>query len=111
MSSKINKRRQTLKYVLWDWFASLVTWILFFCYRKTIENVNIFKDLSVIYNDENFWFGIAFIPIAWLFLFLLSGSYSKVYFKSRVRELGQTMLVTLIGTNLTVGTKTAMLSG
>lgn len=98
MSSKINKRRQTLKYVLWDWFASLVTWILFFCYRKTIENVNIFKDLSVIYNDENFWFGIAFIPIAWLFLFLLSGSYSKVYFKSRVREFGQTMLVTLIGT-------------
>lgn len=98
MSSKINKRRQTFKYVLWDWFASLVTWILFFCYRKTIENVNIFKDLSVIYNDENFWFGIAFIPIAWVFLFLLSGSYSKVYFKSRVRELGQTMLVTLIGT-------------
>ena len=97
MSRKINKRRQTLIYVLWDWFASLVTWILFFCFRKTIENVNISKDLSVIYNDENFWLGIVFIPIAWLFLFLMSGSYSKVYFKSRVREFGQTIIVTLIG--------------
>lgn len=98
MSSKINKRRQTFKYVLWDWFASFVSWILFFCYRKKIENPDVFNDISVVYNDENFWFGIAFIPIAWLFLFLLSGSYSKVYFRSRVRELGQTILVTLIGT-------------
>ncbi|MBR6439646.1 MAG: sugar transferase [Bacteroidales bacterium] len=98
MSSKINKRKQTLKYVLWDWIASVAAWFIFFCYRKKIEADGGCVDFSVIYEDQNFWIGIIFIPIAWLFLFLLSGAYSKVYFKSRVRELGQTILVTLIGT-------------
>ena len=98
MSKSINKPKQTLRYVLWDWFASVVSWFIFFCYRKKIEAVDVLADFSVVTDDNNFWIGIICIPIAWLFLFLLAGSYQKVYLKSRVRELGQTLLVTLIGT-------------
>ncbi len=97
MSNKINKRRQTFRYVLWDWIASVVTWFIFFCYRKRMEAFDVFDDFSVVYGDKNFWIGIIVIPLAWLFLYLLAGSYRKVYFKSRVRELGQTFLVTLVG--------------
>jgi len=97
LSKKINKRKQTLKYVLWDWIASVVSWFIFFCSRKRVEAVDIFADFSIVADDMNFWVGIICIPIAWLFLYLLAGSYQKVYFKSRVRELGQTLLVTLIG--------------
>lgn len=97
MSNKINKRRQTFRYVLWDWIASVVTWFIFFCYRKRMEVFDVFDDFSVVYGDKNFWIGIIVIPLAWLFLYLLAGSYRKVYFKSRVRELGQTFLVTLVG--------------
>ena len=97
MTNKINKRRQTFVYVLWDWFAAVVTWSIFFCFRKTMEPVNAFADFSVVYEDKNYWIGIIVIPLAWLFLYLLAGSYRNVYFKSRVRELGQTLLVTLIG--------------
>lgn len=99
MSKKINKRKQTFRYVFWDWFASVVTWFVFFCYRKTTtETVDVFADFSIVADDRNFWIGIAIIPIAWIFLYLLAGSYRKVYLRSRVRELGQTLLVTLIGT-------------
>ena len=102
MSKKINKRRQTFRYVFWDWLASVVAWSIFFCFRKTVEPqtvgpVNVFANLSVVYEDRNFWIGIIVIPLAWLILYMLSGSYQKVYFRSRVRELGQTMFVTLIG--------------
>jgi len=97
LTNKINKRRQTFVYVLWDWFAAVVTWSIFFCFRKTMEPVNAFADFSVVYEDKNYWIGIIVIPLAWLFLYLLAGSYRNVYFKSRVRELGQTLLVTLIG--------------
>ena len=97
MSKKINKRKLTFRYVVWDWVASVVTWLIFFCYRKRIEAVDVFSDFSVVYNDKNFWLGIIVIPISWLFLYLMAGSYRKVYMKSRVRELGQTLLVTLIG--------------
>ena len=98
MSKKINKRKQTFRYVFWDWIASVVTWFVFFCYRKTTETVDVFADFSIVANDRNFWIGIAIIPIAWIFLYLMAGSYRKVYLRSRVRELGQTLLVTLIGT-------------
>ena len=98
MSKKVNKRKQTFRYVLWDWIASVVTWFVFFCYRKTTEAVDVFADFSIVANDRNFWIGIAIIPIAWVFLYLMAGSYRKVYLRSRVRELGQTLLVTLIGT-------------
>lgn len=52
---------------------------------------------DTIFDDRNFWVGIVMIPIGWVFLYLLAGSYRKVYFKSRVRELGETFLVTLVG--------------
>ena len=97
MIRKINKPRQTFRYVLLDWIASVVTWSIFFCFRKTLEPVNAFEDFSIVYEDKNFWIGIIVIPFAWLVLYMLSGFYQKVYFKSRVRELGQTILVTLIG--------------
>lgn len=97
MSKSINKPRQTFKYVLWDWIASVVTWSIFFCFRKTMEPGNVLPDFSVVVDDMNFWIGIIVIPMAWLLLYMLSGYYQTVYFKSRVRELGQTLLSTLIG--------------
>lgn len=74
-----------------------MTWSIFFCYRKTVEPTSVFPDFSVVLDDKNFWIGIIVIPMAWLLLYMLAGFYQKVYFKSRVRELGQTLLVTLIG--------------
>ena len=97
MSKTINKRKQTFKYVIWDWFASVVTWSIFFCFRKTVEPVDVFADLSIVFEDKNFWIGIIVIPLCWLLLYLMAGAYRNVYTKSRVRELGQTVLTTLIG--------------
>ena len=98
MSKKVNKRKQTFKYVLWDYVASVLTWFLFFCYRKKIEFIDVLSDFSTVLNDKNFWIGIVLIPICWLVLYLMAGAYRNVYSKSRVRELGQTFLTTLIGT-------------
>ena len=94
----MNKRKQTFKYVLWDYVASVLTWFLFFCYRKKIEFIDVLSDFSTVLNDKNFWIGIVLIPICWLVLYLMAGAYRNVYSKSRVRELGQTFLTTLIGT-------------
>ena len=97
MSKTLNKRKQTFKYVFWDWFASVVTWSIFFCFRKTMEFVDVFANYNVVVGDKNFWIGIIVIPICWILLHLMAGAYRNVYTKSRVRELGQTFLTTLIG--------------
>ena len=83
---------------MWDWLASAATWFLFFCYRKKLEMVDVFTDFSIVTDDKNFWIGMIAIPVCWLFLFMMAGAYRNVYLKSRVREIGQTVLVTLIGT-------------
>lgn len=83
---------------MWDWLASAATWFLFFCYRKKLEMVDVFNDFSIVTDDKNLWIGMIIIPICWLFLFMMAGAYRNVYLKSRVREFGQTVLVTLIGT-------------
>ena len=47
--------------------------------------------------DERFIQGLVIIPIFWLLLYALMGNYRNAYRKSRLRELGQTILSTLLG--------------
>lgn len=92
-----NKKLQTFKYVFIDWFCALIAWILFFVYRKTNEDPNFFQHYMEILNDRNFIMGIVGVPVFWLVLNTISGYYNNVYSKSRLKELGQTFFVTLIG--------------
>ena len=93
----MNKRRQAAKYIVWDIFAALIAWCLFFLYRKfSIEN-NRFEDVNMVFEDANFWRGIILLPIAWFCLYALIGSYSDVYRKSRLKELQMTFFSSLFG--------------
>ncbi len=93
----MNEKLQTFKYIFFDWIASIFTWILFFIFRKLQENNFISIDFSNILKDKNFWLGILLIPVFWLVIYLFSGSYRKVFRKSRLKELGNTILEVFIG--------------
>ncbi len=97
MTKKNNKKKQTLKYVVADWLCAMVAWSLFFFYRKMTENQNFIEDFRIIWEDNNFIVGIIAVPIFWLVLYTISGYYNNVFSKSRLKELGQTFFVTLIG--------------
>ena len=93
----MNKRLQTIKYIVWDIFAALSAWALFFFYRKlSIEN-NSFEDVNLVFKDSNFWWGIALLPIAWCCFYAMIGTYKDVYRKSRLKELQMTFWASLIG--------------
>ncbi len=92
----MNKKLQTAKYVFADFLSAVIAWSLFFFYRKSIENSN--TDLiPLVLSDRNFYLGIILIPFFWLFLYAITGSYHHIFRKARMRELGQTLLITLIG--------------
>ncbi len=93
----MNKKVQVLKYVIADYFAAAVAWGLFFIYRKYTIDPQILSNLNEVFEDPNFWIGITLIPVFWLFLYVLIGTYRKIYRKSRLKELGQTLLVSIIG--------------
>ncbi len=93
----MNKKIQVFKYVILDFLAAAIAWSLFFIYRKFVVDPNIFQHLNLVFEDNNFYLGITLIPLFWLVLYILVGTYRKIYRKSRLKELGQTMLITLIG--------------
>ncbi len=95
----MNKKKQLLKYLTLDYISAIAAWCVFFAYRKYTINPNILDQISEnILHDKNFYIGIILIPIFWLILYTFSGYYRKIYRKSRLKELEQTLLVTLLGT-------------
>jgi exopolysaccharide biosynthesis polyprenyl glycosylphosphotransferase len=93
----MNKRFQTLKYILADFFAAAIAWGLFYAYRKLyIETDKFGKNLPFTF-DENFYYGILILPLLWVLAYYLIGTYNNVYRRSRLKELGQTLRASLFG--------------
>ena len=93
----MNKNLQVFRYVAADFVSALLAWSLFFMYRKHPVYPKLTDNINQVITDPNFYLGIILIPLFWLFLYLMMGTYRKIYRKARMRELGQTMLITIIG--------------
>ena len=93
----MNKKLQVAKYVFADIFSTVLAWSLFFIIRKISESPLALQDYSIIYKDSNLYKGLLLLPVFWLFLYFINGTYRKIYRKSRMKELSQTLVVTFIG--------------
>ena len=95
----MNKRKLTRLYFFVDWMASILAWTMFYFFRKAHEDlyINYWDRITHSLTTQSFWLGIVFIPICWLVLYAVTGAYENVYKKSRLRELGQTFFITLLG--------------
>jgi len=96
----MNKKAQTAKFVIADLFSAAIAWSIFFYLRKSAELQAMNDTLQIVLNDNKFYFGVIAIPAFWFFLYAISGSYHNVYRKARMRELGQTLLMTIIGVTI-----------
>ena len=95
----MNKKRLATLYFVVDWLASILAWSLFYFFRKAHEDlyINYWDRITNSFNTPSFWLGVIIIPICWLILHAVTGAYEKVYQKSRLKELGQTFFITLLG--------------
>ena len=74
-----------------DWLFAVISWVVFFYFRKTvIEEV----PFSV---SESFYYGIAIIPILWLILYYVQGTYHHVKRLFRFKIFNLTISATFIG--------------
>lgn len=93
----MNKSLQVAKYIFADLLSAALAWMLFFMYRKYTVNPDLFADLGVVFSDRKLYIGIVVIPLFWLTLYIITGTYRKIYRKSRLKELGQTLSITFFG--------------
>lgn len=93
----MNKNLHTIKYIVADYISAAIAWGIFFYLRKSSEVWGIADTIDIVLSDKNFYLGIGIIPLFWVFLYSISGSYHSVYRKARMRELAQTALISIIG--------------
>src|SRR6476661_5738573 len=77
-------------YALTDIVMASLAWMLFYFLRKKILGEAYFR-------DSKFLLGIFFIPLGWLILYALVGSYNSMYKKSRLTEFTKTFICSMIG--------------
>ncbi len=73
-----------------------LAWSVFFFVRKWLLNQPVFYEGSLTI-DLKLWLGILVIPLGWVSIFLLAGSYYSLYKKSRIGELNRTFIACFIG--------------
>ncbi|MBN2173166.1 MAG: sugar transferase [Bacteroidales bacterium] len=93
----MNKNLQVAKYVTADLLSAAIAWTAFFIYRKYSVDADILSRLDEIFLDRKLYVGIAIIPLFWVTLYIIIGTYRKIYRKSRLKELGQTLSITFFG--------------
>lgn len=96
-----SQRWASVRYVLFDALASVVAWVTLFLFRKRhIEFAPAYLEQWVparILQDENFLFGIVFIPMFWIGLYGLVGMHSDPFRRYRSQDVVQVLWVSLLG--------------
>jgi exopolysaccharide biosynthesis polyprenyl glycosylphosphotransferase len=93
----MNKRNSIIGwYVFSDYVAAVAAWYSLFLFRKTIiEQIPFSFELP--FQDNNFWVAMLTVPTLWLLFHYLTGTYTDLYKKSRLQELGKTFIVSFVG--------------
>jgi len=93
----MHKNLQVLRYLVFDIIAAVVSWTLFYIYRKLyIEPIKFGYDIPVEF-DSKFYLALIFIPAFWITIYYISGQYTNIYRKSRLLELGRTIMISIVG--------------
>jgi exopolysaccharide biosynthesis polyprenyl glycosylphosphotransferase len=93
----MNKKWQVARYLILDFLAAALSWTIFFIYRKVFIESELFGiDVPVEFTNR-YYLGLAFIPAIWIFFYYITGFYDNIYRRSRLLELGQTFLTSIIG--------------
>jgi FlaA1/EpsC-like NDP-sugar epimerase len=83
-------------YAASDYLMTALAWGFFFVLRRRLLYEPI--ALEYILSDERFWLGLFLVPLGWLGLYALTGSYLSIYKKSRLAEFTKTFTGCIIGT-------------
>lgn len=93
----MNQTRQRIIYILCDLLAITAGWVLFYVYRFDVTGFQTAPTLQEFMSLRSVQTSLLIGPLAWMALFAFSGYYQKVYFKSYIEEMRDTLLTCAFG--------------
>ena len=88
----MNKRVIAFFLILIDWLSAMTSWGLFYYFRKTAVENEVFR------VNESFYLGLILVPILWIFLYYLQGTYHDVRRLYRMKISGLSFVSSILGT-------------
>jgi len=96
----MNKRRQTVIYILTDLITSAVAWLLFNIFRYNEIAQYTYQSLSDFLLTFPVLKGQTLVPFFWLIISFFSGYYNRPFSKSRIIEFFTTFVTVAVGVTL-----------
>ncbi|MBS0010419.1 MAG: hypothetical protein KFF49_03360, partial [Bacteroidales bacterium] len=93
----MKENRLRIAYISADIIFSATAWLLFYFYRKVFIEAEIFGSYLEISADKNLFAGMVTVPLFWFLIFYIYGLYNSPSRRSRLKELGDSILLTLTG--------------
>jgi polysaccharide biosynthesis protein PslA len=94
------KKRALRILVLLDYLSAAIAWLSFWIYRHELLSNLSFKSTLNLFQTRDFIINLVVIPVCWLFLYTLSGTYFDLYRKSRLNEINRTLISCIFGSVL-----------
>lgn len=93
----MSKRLRTFYYILADFISAALAWTTLNYYRKTqVDSLRTGEIPRAIF-DNQYYLSVLILPLIWVLVYYLSGSYNNVLRKSRINEFVQTLATSIIG--------------
>jgi len=92
-----NQNKQRILYILFDFFAAMAAWILFFIFRKIQIEPQVYGTEVPLTFGPRFWAGTISLPFAWILLYYFTGFYKNLFRRSRLDDFIRTLLSSLLG--------------
>jgi len=87
----MNKSRLDLRYILYDMVASLLVWVAFVIFRKTVNDIQIFDGIRIFIPNYDYFTSLLLFPFCCVFVHYLSGFYLNPLKKSRIQVVLSTI--------------------
>jgi exopolysaccharide biosynthesis polyprenyl glycosylphosphotransferase len=94
----MGERKSRILYIFSDIIMSMAAWLLFFFFRKIVVEEEVFGEELIVAADKNLIIGLLLVPLFWFILNYITGYYKSPLRRSRLKDLGETLLTSLVGT-------------
>ncbi|MFO7922498.1 MAG: sugar transferase [Bacteroidales bacterium] len=95
-----NPKKQLIKYLAGDILSALLSWLLFYFFILKDPAAWKFSIINSGTSDPLLIKGLIFLPPFWILINLFLGLYRDLYRRSRLKELGASVITTISGTVL-----------
>ena len=81
------ERKSIAQYLVFDTIAAISVWLLFYVFRRVVNDMALFGDMPIFAPSFNFYLSMTLYPVMALGVHYLSGFYNRSRSRSRLLEL------------------------